>query len=48
MESKLFARLGTCKTEEREIDAVIGIEPLPDKDDRDLSAILTFPFLEQR
>jgi hypothetical protein len=47
MESKLFARLGTCKTEERD-NAVMGIEPLPDTDDRDPLAILTFLLPEQR
>jgi hypothetical protein len=47
MESKLFARLGTCKIEERDIDVVTRIA-LPNTDDRDLSAILTFSLPEQR
>lgn len=46
IEGKLFAKLRTCKIDERDIDEVAGIESLSATNDRESLAILNFSLLE--
>lgn len=47
MDSKLWGKLGTCMTDERDIDEEKGIEPFADMEDKIPSAILTLSLLKQ-